>query len=559
MTGVNAVLAPYFAKINNFSFKILGSGEVCTCCKNGVKGLKATGEVSFEVEAGGVLGFQREVEFARQIPGVGDVHAKAELLIGGEILLKGAASGKLETECFLEDPKFCLSGSISTEVFIGVKGEVELTATAPDGTKTKGGAKAAGGVQFGGSIEFSGCNDTNGMELKACFDGIVLKGEFEGSLPGPGGSDKYVKLELTSQLVSDRCTSNLLERSEAILAGTRPATLGDTDAAGLAGAMGYPSTGDLIKNLTGVSVPDLPSGATTDDLSRALGEAKRKGASGDPVSVSKEEPVKAAAGGSICAQVRIQIEQEAVLTRKAIGANLEVDNNSATDPLEELNVTIMIYDAQGNVVNNRFVILDPELAGIMVLPPLTNGPGDIRVTLDQWRIPVNATGRARWVILPLDDAAPTAPVTYCVGGFMTYSSGGVPDGVIFERVPVQVYPNANLHLRYFHERDVFSDDPFTDEIEPSVPYSLAVMVYGNTTPSTVSPRIRRATWKTHPVCLTRKRSPTSSTPRRNSLRREMLSFPKPPPSPTPTVCWILINRPTCLPSRWRPAHHPACS
>jgi hypothetical protein len=36
-----------------------------------------------------------------------------------------------------------------------------------------------------------------------------------------------------------------------------------------------------------------------------------------------------------------------------------------------------------------------------------------------------------------------------------------------------------LSLKYFHQRDVFSDDPFTTPIEPSIPYSLAVMVQNN--------------------------------------------------------------------------------
>ena len=43
-------------------------------------------------------------------------------------------------------------------------------------------------------------------------------------------------------------------------------------------------------------------------------------------------------------------------------------------------------------------------------------------------------------------------------------------------VPITVHPNPRLYLKYFHQRDVYSDDPFTDPIEPSIPYSLAIMV-----------------------------------------------------------------------------------
>jgi hypothetical protein len=39
-----------------------------------------------------------------------------------------------------------------------------------------------------------------------------------------------------------------------------------------------------------------------------------------------------------------------------------------------------------------------------------------------------------------------------------------------------VLPSPRLGPQYFHQRDVRSDDPFTDLIEPSIPFNLAVMV-----------------------------------------------------------------------------------
>ena len=41
---------------------------------------------------------------------------------------------------------------------------------------------------------------------------------------------------------------------------------------------------------------------------------------------------------------------------------------------------------------------------------------------------------------------------------------------------ITVHPVPRLFVQYFHQRDVFSDDPFTPAIEPSMPFSLAVMV-----------------------------------------------------------------------------------
>ncbi|MCP5521852.1 MAG: hypothetical protein H7A46_09935 [Verrucomicrobiales bacterium] len=41
---------------------------------------------------------------------------------------------------------------------------------------------------------------------------------------------------------------------------------------------------------------------------------------------------------------------------------------------------------------------------------------------------------------------------------------------------ITVVPFPQLVVRLFHERDVFSDDPFTDVVEPSLPFNLAVLV-----------------------------------------------------------------------------------
>ena len=44
-------------------------------------------------------------------------------------------------------------------------------------------------------------------------------------------------------------------------------------------------------------------------------------------------------------------------------------------------------------------------------------------------------------------------------------------------VAITVYPQPELYLDYFWQRDVYADDPWTEEIEPSIPFELAVMVW----------------------------------------------------------------------------------
>ena len=42
--------------------------------------------------------------------------------------------------------------------------------------------------------------------------------------------------------------------------------------------------------------------------------------------------------------------------------------------------------------------------------------------------------------------------------------------------PITVYPEARLNLVYFQQSDVYGDDPFTPEIEPSEPFALGLIV-----------------------------------------------------------------------------------
>ncbi|MCX8108512.1 MAG: hypothetical protein N3G20_06885, partial [Verrucomicrobiae bacterium] len=59
---------------------------------------------------------------------------------------------------------------------------------------------------------------------------------------------------------------------------------------------------------------------------------------------------------------------------------------------------------------------------------------------------------------------------------MKYVQNGSAVTVPLSPTRIFVLPSPNLHIHYFHQRDVVSDDPCTDVIEPAVPYNLAVLV-----------------------------------------------------------------------------------
>ncbi|MGB9620425.1 MAG: hypothetical protein ACPL7K_08440, partial [Armatimonadota bacterium] len=164
----------------------------------------------------------------------------------------------------------------------------------------------------------------------------------------------------------------------------------------------------------------------------------------------------------VCARVKIQIEQEAVMTRNAFKASLDL-SNAGGSPLEDVKVVVDIRNSADVQSNSVFVIRDPVVSGISDV----SGTG------------VLAPGgqcRAEWLLIPTDDAAPTQTATYYVGANLSYKLNGAEVTVPLFPDAITVKPNPSLYLDYFMQKYVYSDDPFTPEVEPAEPFALGIIV-----------------------------------------------------------------------------------
>ncbi len=166
--------------------------------------------------------------------------------------------------------------------------------------------------------------------------------------------------------------------------------------------------------------------------------------------------------GGICGRIKLRLEQDAVLTRDAFLATLELENKTAT-ALGNIRVNVTVRAESGADATALFDIGTPTLAGVTAV----DGTGTLAG---------NSNGTAKWTIIPTVDAAPTAPVRFFVSGTLSYRVDGLDIAIPFSEIAITVLPSPRLALKYFHQRDVFSDDPFTTPIEPAIPYVLAVMV-----------------------------------------------------------------------------------
>ncbi len=167
----------------------------------------------------------------------------------------------------------------------------------------------------------------------------------------------------------------------------------------------------------------------------------------------------------VCAVVRIRIEQELAITREAFLARLEIENMENT-PLQQIFVEIMVTDlVTGGEATHLFSIGNGTLSG-----SLTSSVGGT------WSLASSATGAVEWLIIPYSEAAPEADQVYNVGGSFSYLLDGENITVPFLPTPITVRPDPSLLVHYFWERYVVGDDPFTDVVEPAVPFTLGVAV-----------------------------------------------------------------------------------
>ena len=165
-------------------------------------------------------------------------------------------------------------------------------------------------------------------------------------------------------------------------------------------------------------------------------------------------------GQGLCTTLTIQLEQTVTLERQAFEARLILDNETEF-ALESVRLDFQIVDANGVAAGERFVALGPVLNTLTAV----DGTGTLAA---------GVSGSATFTLIPGDSAAPTGPTIYKVKGTLSYSVGG--QTLSFPLFPAQitVFPNPSLELNYFIETQVFGDDPFTPELEPSVPFSLGL-------------------------------------------------------------------------------------
>lgn len=424
------------------SLKASGSGKWCSCCDEDGKGTKkefsASLEGALKVEIPLGPGVGMDASFSS---GPFSFHGRLDLG-GAKLDLSPKLKGEYTAteDCHGKNQRTCYSASaeapVEVKVELGPKFEVF-----EGGNKVgEATAQAVVSLKSGFSAKRAFCNDGSVDQTVVCILPVVASANLTLKFKANGVESEF-STGRSVELVGEQCNT--------------------ASAASFRAAAGGNAADQIAEELRRA-------------IEQAVADFERnQSRSGSFVPASAPRPavvtaangsIHAAGGDGVCARVALRIEQDLVMTRNAFDATLELINRDPVNPLTDILVRVQVFDAEGHDVTERFGQRSPVVSGLGAV----DGTGSLNV---------NSSGRASFILVPTSEAAPEGPTVYFVGGVLGYRVGGTLLEIPLAPAPITVLPDPRLRIKYFHQRDVLSDDPFTRNIiEPTIPYSLAVMV-----------------------------------------------------------------------------------
>ncbi len=172
---------------------------------------------------------------------------------------------------------------------------------------------------------------------------------------------------------------------------------------------------------------------------------------------------------SVCASVSLQFSSRMVMTRQAFRGTLKVYNGNDSVAMQDVKLFLTVTDEDGKLAtSHEFQVNLESLEGF-----------DGEMELDAgWSLSAQDNGVATVLFIPTKYAAPTVDKAYTFAGTLSYIDPFVNELVTRALTPqtLTVKPSPDLELDYFLQRDVFGDDPLTEEIEPMIPSEFALLI-----------------------------------------------------------------------------------
>lgn len=184
------------------------------------------------------------------------------------------------------------------------------------------------------------------------------------------------------------------------------------------------------------------------------------------MSTAEDSKALAEASGNTCASVKFQISQQMVLTRQAFRGTMVIENSS-NSRLTNITTAITATNEQGvQATAHEMQISLESTSGFM-----DNGDGT-------WTLEPGAVGIATYLFIPTKYAAPDKAQTYSFGGNLYFNDGDNDQARSLYPCSLLVKPTPELDLTYFMQRDLYGDNPLTEDvIEPVIPAEFTVLIH----------------------------------------------------------------------------------
>jgi len=193
-------------------------------------------------------------------------------------------------------------------------------------------------------------------------------------------------------------------------------------------------------------------------------------------------PLTTVASDTICAEVQISIKQEVSFERQAFEAHMKIKNGAPDVPITDIGVELIFMGQDGNSV---VVSSDPNDTSpdIRFFYSLSTDKTNISGSVDNNTAVVEGGTSADicWLIIPTHDPENTSQngKLYFIGVKLKYKIGGIERETTVVPDYIYVLPTPMITLDYFLPEIGSGDDPNTQKIEASVPFTLGLRVMNN--------------------------------------------------------------------------------
>lgn len=172
---------------------------------------------------------------------------------------------------------------------------------------------------------------------------------------------------------------------------------------------------------------------------------------------------------SVCASVSLKFSQKMAMTREAFRGTLTVSNGHTSKAVKNLKFQPTVRSTEGEKATSKEFQINVESA---------TGFEGTQQEGDGLDLASMQSGTITVVYIPSRYAAPQEATPWLFSGNLTYLDPFTDELIDMEMpvVTLPVHPSPLLMLDYFIQRDIFGDDPFTEDVEPSKESEFSLMI-----------------------------------------------------------------------------------